>query len=66
MNVYVREMSEEMMAGLVRNLKKWMPEHRPILTVVGVTALGLEGMRLEVEVVAHEREGQGEVKLGVA
>ena len=45
------------MGALVRNLKKWMPDHQPILTCIGVKSLGLEGMRVEVEVVAHDEEG---------
>jgi enamine deaminase RidA (YjgF/YER057c/UK114 family) len=43
---------EEAVKALVRNMKKWMPDHKPILTVVGVKDLALEGMRIEVEVAA--------------
>ncbi|EAU93517.1 endoribonuclease L-PSP [Coprinopsis cinerea okayama7 len=43
---------EEAVKALVRNMKKWMPNHKPILTVVGVKDLALEGMRIEVEVAA--------------
>ena len=34
-----------------------MPDHQAILTVVWVKQLALEGMRVEVEVVAHDEEG---------
>ncbi|PGH27626.1 hypothetical protein AJ80_00639 [Polytolypa hystricis UAMH7299] len=38
---------------LVRNLKTYCPNHRPILTAVGVEKLALENMKIEIEVVAH-------------
>ncbi len=34
-----------------------MPDHRPITTCIGVKQLALEGMRVEVEVVAHDEKG---------
>ncbi len=55
--MYVLDMSEEVFAALVRNLKRWMPDHQPVLTCVGVKELGQEGMRVEIEVVAHDEEG---------
>ena len=33
-------------------LRKWCPEHRPLLTAVEARALAAEGMRIEVEVEA--------------
>ena len=51
-NIYLTVMSEEAISALVRNLKKWMPNHQPILTCIGVNELGLEGMRVEIEAVA--------------
>lgn len=39
---------------MVRNFKKWMPGHQPIWTRVGVTRLGQDDMRVEIEVVAHD------------
>ena len=56
-NLYLTDLSEEAMEACVRNLNKWCPDHRPILTCVGVRQLGLPGMRVEVEVVAHDKEG---------
>ncbi|KAI1846888.1 hypothetical protein JX265_004858 [Neoarthrinium moseri] len=34
--------------------KKWFPDHRPILTAIGVRALGLPAMHVEIEAVAVE------------
>jgi enamine deaminase RidA (YjgF/YER057c/UK114 family) len=42
---------------MVRNFKKWMPDHQPIWTTVGVTRLGEDDMRVEIEVVALDEEG---------
>lgn len=38
---------------MTRNFKKWMPDHQPIWTAVGVTRLGMDDMRVEIEVAAH-------------
>lgn len=43
--------------AMVRNLRKWMPNHKPLFTCVGVTKLGEEDMRVEIEVVANDPEG---------
>ncbi len=59
-NLYLITINDEAVGALVRNLKKWMPDHQPIMTAVGVNQLGLEGMRVEVEVVAHDPEGAEE------
>lgn len=56
-NAYLVEANEETIGNLVRHLKKWTPDHQPIVTLIGVTSLGLEGMRIEIEVVAHDEEG---------
>ena len=34
-------------------LKKYTPEHCPIWTVLGVPALGIKEMRVEIDVTAH-------------
>ena len=57
LNIYTTDFGEETIGHMVRNCKKWMPNHKPINTMVGVTKLGFEGMRLEIEVVAHDEEG---------
>ena len=36
-------------------LRKWCPNHRPVLTAVGTPWLALEEMRIEIEVEAMER-----------
>ena len=56
-NIYTTEFGDEAVEHMVKNNLKWMPDHKPIMTVVGVTKLGLEGMRVEVEVTAHDEEG---------
>lgn len=39
---------------MVRNLKRWCGEgQRPVWTELGVTSLGAEGMRVEIEVEAY-------------
>ncbi|KAL4995200.1 Endoribonuclease L-PSP/chorismate mutase-like protein [Aspergillus recurvatus] len=45
--------NEEAMGFLVENLRKWMPDHKPVLTGVGVSELALEGMRIEIEAFAQ-------------
>ncbi|KAK1957494.1 endoribonuclease L-PSP [Colletotrichum eremochloae] len=48
---------------MVDNIKKWTPDHAPILTGVGVTKLGQPGMRVEVEVSAYDpRESNNKVE----
>ena len=37
---------------VVETLKKLMPDHRPIWTCVQIGQLGLEGMKIEVEIEA--------------
>ncbi|KAF2195203.1 endoribonuclease L-PSP [Zopfia rhizophila CBS 207.26] len=56
-NSYHVPLNDEAMTAMVRNFKRWMPEHEPIWTCVGVTRLGMDDMRVEVEVVAHDEEG---------
>ena len=45
------------MDAMIRNYRKWMPNHQPIWTTVGVTRLGADDMRCEMEVVAYDPEG---------
>lgn len=51
------DINDESFGASVRNLKKWMPNHQPLFTVIGVKQLGSKSMRVEVEVVAHDEEG---------
>jgi enamine deaminase RidA (YjgF/YER057c/UK114 family) len=55
--LYLTDLGEASVMAAVRNLKKWLPGHRPILTCIGVSQLGLPGMRVEIEVVAHDVQG---------
>ncbi|EAU81847.1 endoribonuclease L-psp family protein [Coprinopsis cinerea okayama7 len=54
--IYLVDINEEAMQAIVRNFKKWLPDHQPINTLLGVKQLGLPGMRVEIEVVAHVPE----------
>lgn len=47
-------MQSEGMLTCCREFKKWMPDHSPIWTCVGVQRLGEDDMRVEIEVVAHD------------
>ncbi|KNG47985.1 l-psp endoribonuclease family protein [Stemphylium lycopersici] len=53
-NSYHVPMNDEALAAMVRGFRKWMPDHEPIWTCVGVTGLGEQAMRVEIEVVAHD------------
>ncbi|KAF2215409.1 hypothetical protein CERZMDRAFT_105130 [Cercospora zeae-maydis SCOH1-5] len=55
-NLYMMNITEESMAGLKRAMEKWMPDHKPVLTGVGVPALAAPGMTCEVEVWAHVQQ----------
>ncbi|BCR94547.1 RidA family protein [Aspergillus luchuensis] len=56
-NSYHVPINNEALEAMVRNFKKYMPDHQPIWTCVGVTRLGEDDMRVEIEVVAHDPEG---------
>ncbi|OMP86112.1 hypothetical protein BK809_0003281 [Diplodia seriata] len=56
-NSYHVPINDEALAAMVRNMKKYMPDHQPLWTCVGVTRLGEDDMRVEIEVVAHDPEG---------
>ncbi|KAH6655362.1 putative L-PSP endoribonuclease family protein [Truncatella angustata] len=58
-NSYHVPLNNEALEAMVRNFKKWMPDHQPIWTTVGVPRLGEDDMRVEIEVVAHDPEGAG-------
>lgn len=52
-NSYHVPINNEALAAMVRNFRKWMPNHQPLWTCVGVPRLGEDDMRVEIEVVAH-------------
>ena len=49
-NSYHIPMDDEALSAMVRNFKKWVPDHEPIWTCVGVVKLGEDAMRVEIEV----------------
>lgn len=53
-NSYHVPLNNEVLEAMTREFKKWMPDHQPIWTCVGVQRLGEDDMRVEVEVVAHD------------
>ncbi|KFY46355.1 hypothetical protein V494_00483 [Pseudogymnoascus sp. VKM F-4513 (FW-928)] len=54
-NSYHTEFGPEVLAHMAENFRKWMPDHKPIWTAVGVAKLGGgEGMHVEIEVIAHD------------
>lgn len=53
-NSYHVPINNEAMDAMVRNFRKWMPDHQPLWTCVGVSRLGEDDMRVEIEVVAHD------------
>ncbi|KAF2014567.1 endoribonuclease L-psp family protein [Aaosphaeria arxii CBS 175.79] len=53
-NSYHVPLNDEALTAMVRNFKKYMPDHQPLWTCVGVTRLGADDMRVEIEVVAHD------------
>ena len=52
-NSYHVPLEEETLELMSKAIEKWMPNHRPIWTTVGVPNLGLKEMLVEIEVVAH-------------
>ncbi|KAK1754058.1 Endoribonuclease L-PSP/chorismate mutase-like protein [Echria macrotheca] len=62
MRLYVIEShwtDEAFFGRIIENMKKWMPDHQPLLTGVCVSKLGAgpsAGMRVEIEAVAHVDE----------
>ncbi|KAK7413391.1 hypothetical protein QQX98_007768 [Neonectria punicea] len=56
-NSYHVPINNEALEAMVRNFRKYMPDHEPIWTCVGVTRLGEDDMRVEIEVVAYDPEG---------
>ncbi|KAI9658511.1 MAG: hypothetical protein M1831_003949 [Alyxoria varia] len=47
---------------IVRNLKKWMPEHYAVWTELGVKELGSEAMHFEIDVEAYDEEGAAKAR----
>ncbi|EXJ58477.1 hypothetical protein A1O7_05903 [Cladophialophora yegresii CBS 114405] len=52
-NSYHIPLDDSVLAKMKAEFEKWMGTHRPIWTCVEVPKLGLENMKVEIEVVAH-------------
>jgi enamine deaminase RidA (YjgF/YER057c/UK114 family) len=39
---------------MTENFRRWMPDHQPLWTLLGVEKLGLPGMNIEIEVIAYD------------
>jgi enamine deaminase RidA (YjgF/YER057c/UK114 family) len=52
-NSYHVPMNDEALKAMKAGFDKWMPDHKSIWTTIGVQRLGLDDMRVEIEVVAH-------------
>ncbi|PGH17656.1 hypothetical protein AJ79_01018 [Helicocarpus griseus UAMH5409] len=61
-NSYHVDISHDALMHMIENFKKWMPDHQPIWTCVGVEKLALPGMRVEIEVSAIDGEGAAEAR----
>ncbi|RYP77217.1 hypothetical protein DL771_001266 [Monosporascus sp. 5C6A] len=53
-NSYHVPLNNEALAAMTRGFSKWMPNHKPIWTTVGVQRLGEDDMRVEIEVSAYD------------
>ncbi|KAF5501897.1 hypothetical protein CGCA056_v014071 [Colletotrichum aenigma] len=51
---YHVDLSDKAQEAMVRNFRRWMPDHKALWTAVGVKKLGDERMLVEIEVVAHD------------
>lgn len=51
--IYYAPISDEAASYTYENLKKWFPDHSPLVTAIGIEKLALEGMRVEIEAWAH-------------
>ncbi|KAK8163756.1 Endoribonuclease L-PSP/chorismate mutase-like protein [Phyllosticta citrichinensis] len=63
-NSYHVPMSDDTLEAMVRNFKKYMPNHQPIWTCIGVPKLADPDMKVEIEVVAHDEEAAKAAKAG--
>ncbi|KAM0476084.1 hypothetical protein ACHAPX_006501 [Trichoderma viride] len=50
-------LNEAAMEAVQRNFKKYMPDHQPLWTAVGVQRFGADCMAVEIEAVAYDPEG---------
>ena len=64
MTSYHAPMSDESLGFVSAQFKKWMPDHKPIWTAIGVAKLAEEEMRIEIEVVAYDSKENGDLWYG--
>lgn len=53
-NSYHLPLNDEALHAMVQKFKEYMPNHQPLWTCIGVSRLGFDDMRVEIEVVAHD------------
>jgi len=53
LTVYVDPVDPKAVERLIYNLRKYCPNHQPLVSLFGVAALGLPGMHVEIVVEAH-------------
>ncbi|KAG8631597.1 hypothetical protein KVT40_000737 [Elsinoe batatas] len=51
-------LDHEATVKMIEELGKWMPDHKPVWTCLGVANLALPGMRVEIDVVAHDPDAK--------
>ena len=51
---HTTDLSVELLGIMTDEFRKWMPDHLPIWTEVGVRQLGAPNMRIEIEVSAYD------------
>ncbi|KAI9151523.1 hypothetical protein HJFPF1_08727 [Paramyrothecium foliicola] len=56
-NSYHTDLTDEVTAIMKKNFEKYMPDHAPIWTEIGVKKLGAPTMNVEIEVSAFDPEG---------
>lgn len=47
---------------IIENFRKWMPDHCPVWTELGVKQLGSDLMNIEIDVEAYDEEGAAEAR----
>ena len=52
-NSYHTVLDDTVMQAMVGNFEKWMPDHKPLWTCIGVAKLADKDMKVEIEVIAH-------------
>lgn len=54
MTTYHVVLNEEIYVRMKMNIDKWLPDHKPIWTCIGVAKLAFPGMNVEIEVAAYD------------